>query len=111
MQPFCSIGPPHLALLEIVEELLDHEFSLADDHRIAMLERLLRHEAGVDTAHHDRHSPRPKLLGDLVAAFHIARHGGDADEVRLQVEVDRFDVFVGQHHVAAVASNGAGDGE
>ena len=111
MQPVGAIGAAHRALLEVVEELLDHELRLPDDHRVAMLQRLLRHEARVDAAHDDRHPPRPERVGDLVAAVHVARHGGDADQVRLQVEVDRLDVLVGQHHFVAVARNHAGHGK
>jgi hypothetical protein len=62
-------------------------------------------------AHHARHPARPEGVGDLVPAVHVAGHGGQADQVRLQVEVDRLDVLVGQHHLVAVARNARRDGE
>ena len=71
------------------------------DHRVAMLERLLRHEARMHAAHDHGHAPGAKRVGDLVAAVDVARHGGDADEVGLEIEVDRLDVLVGQHHFVA----------
>ena len=111
MQPVRFVGAAHLAPLEIVEELIQHQLHLADDHRVAVLERLLRHEARVHAAHHHRHPARPECIGDLVAAVHVARHGGDADEVGLEIEVDRLDVLVGQHDLVTVARDGAGDGE
>ncbi len=79
MQPVGAIGAAHAALLKVAQELLEHEFRLADDHRVAMLERLLRHETRVDSAHDDWRPPQPERIGDLVAAVHVAGHGGDAD--------------------------------
>ena len=105
------VGAAHLALLEIVEKLAQHELDLADHDRVAMRERLLRHEARMHAAHRHRHPARPEGIGDLVAAVHIAGHGGDADEVRLQVEVDGLDVLIGEHHLVAVARNPRGHGE
>ena len=50
-------------------------------------------------------------IGDFVAAVDITRHRGNPDQVRLQIEVDRLDVLVGQHHFILVAWDGCGDGE
>ena len=52
-----------------------------------------------------------ELVGDLVAAVDVGGHGGDADQIALQVEVDLLDVLVGQHHLVAVARDGRGDRE
>ena len=90
-------------MFEIVEELVDHEFGLADHHGVAMLERFLRHEARMDAAHDHRHTPRAERIRDLVAAIDVTRHRGDADEVGLKVEIDRLDILVGQNHLVAIS--------
>ena len=74
-------------------------------------QRLLRHETRVHAAHDHRHAAAAELVGDLVAAVDIGGHGGDADHVALQVEVDLLDVLVRQHHLVAVARNRGGDRE
>src|SRR6185295_4038969 len=38
-------------------------------------------------------------------------HRRDTDQVRLEVEVDRLDVLVGQHDLVLIAGDGGGDGE
>ncbi len=111
VQPVGPVGTAHRAPLEIVEELVEHELRLPDHHRVAMLERLLRHEAGVHAAHHDRHSARPERIGDLVPAVHVARHRRQANQIRLQVEVDRLDVLVGEHDLVTVPWDAGRDGQ
>ena len=79
--------------------------------RVGVLERFLRHEARVHPAHHHRDAARPEGVGDLVAAVHVAGHRGDADEVGLEIEVDRLDVLVGQHDLVAGRGDGRRDGQ
>ena len=76
-----------------------------------MRERLFRHEARMHAAHDHRHAAAAELVGDLVAAVDVGGHGGNADHVAFQVEVDLLDVLVGQHHLVPVARDGGGDGE
>ena len=76
-----------------------------------MLQRFLRHEARVHAAHDDRHALGAELVGDFIAAIDVTRHRGNPDQVRLQIEVDRLDVLVGEHDFVLVAWNGRGDGE
>ncbi len=98
-------------MLEVVQELVDHEFDFSDHHGVAMLKRLLRHEARVDAAHHDRGAAGAKPVGDFIAAVDITRHRGNPDEVGLQPEIDGLDVLVRQHHFVSVARDHRGDGE
>ena len=111
MQPIRLVEAAHLPLLEIVEELGEDELDFADADGVAVPERFLRHEARMHAPHGHRYPARPEGVGDLVAAVHVARHGGDAHEVRLEVEVDGFDVLVGEHHFVAVAGNSRGHRE
>jgi hypothetical protein len=53
-------------------------------------------------AHDHRNAARPEGIGDRVAALDVAGHRRDADQVRLEVEVDRLDVLVGQHDLVLV---------
>ena len=103
--------PCSCALLEIVEQLVDDELDFADDDRIGMLQRFLRHEARVHAAHDHRNAFGAEFVGDLVAAVDVTRHRGDADEIGLQIEIDGLDIFVGQHHFVLVARNAGRDRE
>jgi hypothetical protein len=47
-------------------------------------------------------------IGDLVAAVHKARHGGNANEVHLEIEVDGLDIFVRQYNLITIPRDGAG---
>jgi hypothetical protein len=105
MQLAGFVDAAQLALLEVVEHLRHHELGLADHHGIGMLERLAGHEARMHPAHDDRNAARPERVRDLVAALDVAGHRRDADQIRLQVEVDRLDVLVGQHDLVLVGRN------
>ena len=111
MQPVRFVSAAHLAPLQIVEELIQHKLHLTDYYGVAVLERLLRHEARVHASHDNRHPASAKCIGDLVAAVHVASHGGDANEICLEIVVDRLDVFIGQDDLVTVARDGSGDGE
>ena len=102
MQHVGLVGAAHLAALQIIKQLVDHEFDLANHHGVAMLERFLRHEARMDAAHDDRHAARPKRIRDLVAAIDVARHCRDADEIGFEVEVDRLNVLISQNHLVTI---------
>src|SRR4030095_1492531 len=104
------VGAAHLAALEVVEQLGEHQLDFPDHDRVAVPPRLPRHEARVHAAPHDGYSAGPECVRDLVAAIHVARHRRDADEVGFEVEVDRLDVFVGEHDLVPLARNGTGDG-
>ncbi len=103
------VGPAQRALREVVEQSVDHQFHFADDDRVGVLKRLLRHEARMDAAHHHRHAFGAEAVGDFVTAVDIARHRGNPDHVGLQIEVDRLDIFVGQHDFVLIARNDRGD--
>ena len=105
MQPVGLVDAAQLALREVVEHLRHHQFRLADHHGIGMLERLVGHEARVHPAHDDRNAARPERVRDLVAPLDVAGHRRDADQIGLQIEIDRLDVLVGQHDLVLVGRN------
>ena len=105
------VGSLHRTLPQIVEQLVHHQLDFADHHGVGMLQRFLRHETRVHAAHHDRHAFGAELVGDFIATVDVTRHRGNPDQVRLQIEVDRLDVLVGEHDFVLVAWNGRGDGE
>ena len=109
MQRLGFVGAAHRPPFEIVEQLVDDELDLADNDGVAMLERLLRHEARMDAAHDHRHAFGAESIGDLVAAVDVTRHRRNADEIGLQVEIDGLDVLVGEHHLILVARDAGGD--
>jgi hypothetical protein len=66
---------------------------------------------GWTPAHDHRHPALSECIGDLIAAVHVTRHRRDANEVRLELEIDRLDVLIGQYHLITISRNGARDGE
>ena len=105
------VGSLHRTLPQIVEQLVHHQLDFANHHGVGMLQRFLGHEARVHAAHDDRHAFDAELVGDFIAAIDVTGHRGNSDQVRLQIEVDRLDVLVGEHDFVLVAWNGRGDGE
>jgi hypothetical protein len=111
MQRVRLIGSAHRPLFEIIEQFVDHELDFANNDCIAMLQRFLRHEARVHAAHDDGDALGAELVGDFVAAIDVTRHGGNPHEVRLQIEVDRLNVLVREHHFVLVAWDSCGNCE
>ena len=109
MQSVRFIGAAHRSVFEIVEQLADHQLDFADNDGVGMFECFLRHEARMHTAHDHGHALGAELVGDFVAAVDVARHGGNADHVGLQIEVDRLDILVGEHDFVLVARNDRGN--
>src|SRR5271167_2225541 len=103
MQRVRLVGTAHRPLLEIIEQLGDHELDFPDHNSIAMLQRLLWHEAWMHAAHDDGYTLLAKLAGDFVAAVDVTRHRGNSNEVRPQIEIDRLDVLVRKHHSRGMA--------
>ena len=64
----------HRPLFEIIQQLVDHKLDFADNDRIAMPQRFLRHEAWMHAAHDDGHALGTELPGDFVAAVDVTRH-------------------------------------
>ena len=52
-----SIHPLQITCLGVCQQALPHDFSLADDNRIAMEGRFVRHDGGVQAADHRHHAP------------------------------------------------------
>ena len=98
-------------MFEIVEQLVDDQFHLADHDGVAMRKRLLRHEARMDPAHDDGNALGAEFVGDFVAAVDVARHCGNPDEVGLQIEIDGLDILVGENHLVPVTRDRSGDRE
>jgi len=111
MQLVGPIGAAHASVLQVVEDLGQDHLRFADAHRVAMRQRLLRHEARMHAAHDDRHATPAELVGDLVAAIDVGGHRGDPDHVAFQVEIDLLDVLIGEDHLVALARDGGGDSE
>ena len=105
MQRVGAVDALDLAAIQVVEQLGHDQLGLADHHGVAVLQRLLRHEARVHPADDHGHALGTVTVGDLVAPLDVARHGRDADHVDLQVEVDVLDVLVGHHDFVAVLRN------
>ena len=109
MQSAGLVGPAHRTLPQIIKEFVDYEFNFADNDRIAMLERLLGHEAGMHPAHHDGYASGAELVGNLISAVDVTGHRGDSDEIGLQVEINGFNVLIGEDHFVLIARNRCGD--
>ena len=95
MQFVRLIGAAQRSLFEIVEQFVDDELDLADHDGVGVLERLLRHEARVHTAHDDGHALGTEMVGDLVAAIDVARHRRNPHHIAFEVKIDGLDILVG----------------
>ena len=89
-----AVGALHFAGLEILEQLGPDELALADDHRVHVLQRLVRQGGGVHAAHHHGHALLAEAVGDLVGARRHRRLAGETNQPRLGIEVDNLLLFV-----------------
>src|SRR5262245_23056769 len=106
--PVCST---EVAVLQIIKDLRQDEFCLADAHSIAVRQRFFGHEAWVHPAHDDGYTPATIFISDFVTAIHIRRHGRNADKIGLEVKINRLDVLVCEDYLVTVARNSSGDSE
>jgi hypothetical protein len=84
------------SVLDVPNHLGPKHFSLADDHGIAIPKGLFREGGRVNPAHDDRDAPGAEMLGQGIGPRRGGGHGGDSDEIRLQMGVDLLDGFIDQ---------------
>src|SRR5262249_53614483 len=95
----------HLPLSDVIEQSIHHKLDFTDDNGIAVLQRFLRHKAWMHTTHDNGDAFGAELVGDLIAAIDVARHGGNTDKVRFQIKIDCLDIFVRKYNFVLVAWN------
>src|SRR5215831_15828469 len=74
----------HLPLSEVIEQSIHHKLNSTHDNGDAF---------------------GAELVGDLVAAIDVARHGGNTDKVRFKIKIDCLDIFVRKYNFVLVAWN------
>ena len=84
-------GAPALRLLD---DLRGHRLCISDAYAVGMLDRLLGEECRAIPPEDHRLVQRSKAVGDLVGPRGVVGHAGDADEIRLSIEIDGLDVLV-----------------
>src|SRR5262245_19877085 len=75
MKPVRSICAGKTALLQIIENLRDHELGLADAHGVTVSQRFLGHEAWMHATHDDGNAASAKFISDLIASIDVGGHG------------------------------------
>jgi hypothetical protein len=102
------LGLP-LSGLVVFQELRPRVLRLVNEDDVHFVAELLGTERGERTAGHDELSAPPELRRDLEDAALVDHIAGEADDVRVDLEVDRLDVLVHEDDVV-LARRDAGDG-
>src|SRR5262249_16799024 len=92
-------------LSEVIEQSIHHKLNFTDHNGIAVLQRFLRHKAWMHTTHDNGDAFGAELVGDLVAAIDVARHGGNTNNVHIKSKIYFLDIFVRKYNFVLVEWN------
>ena len=92
-----------LAAYEVLHDAVHTSLTLAEEQRVDVVHHLLSMEHRRDAAGHDQLATLVILLGNLPAALYLGgEHHGQCHDVALLVEVDGFNILVGERHIDVV---------